>query len=148
MCYFSPHSPSLKTLYSVPDHLIPEPLDQAMYMDNEVTLGNFSQKTYLSLTELPPGQSEASGQKSQKILFPISVINRWSRLYLRLQLGFKVLFPIIKEFKPDLILISAGFDSASSASGDQIGRVDVSPVAGRIRLDDPVDPTIQGLRMI
>lgn len=34
------------------------------------------------------------------------------------------LFPIIKEFKPDLIVISAGFDSAR---GDPLGGLDVLP---------------------
>ena len=48
-----------------------------------------------------------------------------------------MLFPIIKEFKPDLILISAGFDSAA---GDKIGRVEVSPVGYAWMT--------QGLRMI
>ena len=36
-----------------------------------------------------------------------------------------VLFPIIKEFEPDLILISAGFDCAK---GDPLGGVFVNPV--------------------
>jgi acetoin utilization deacetylase AcuC-like enzyme len=35
-----------------------------------------------------------------------------------------VFWPIIKEFKPDLILISAGFDSAL---GDPLGQIGVSP---------------------
>jgi len=35
------------------------------------------------------------------------------------------LFPIIREFKPDLIIISAGFDSAK---GDPLGGVAVSPI--------------------
>ena len=34
-------------------------------------------------------------------------------------------FPIIKEFKPDMIIISAGFDSAK---GDPLGQIAVSPV--------------------
>ena len=34
-------------------------------------------------------------------------------------------FPMIREFKPDLIIISAGFDSAK---GDPLGHVAVSPV--------------------
>lgn len=33
-------------------------------------------------------------------------------------------FPIIREFKPDLIIISAGFDSAK---GDPLGEIAVSP---------------------
>ena len=36
----------------------------------------------------------------------------------------KVLFPIIKTFAPDLIIVSAGFDSAL---GDPLGRVGVTP---------------------
>jgi histone deacetylase 6 len=35
------------------------------------------------------------------------------------------LFPIIREFAPDLIIISAGFDSAK---GDPLGEVSVTPV--------------------
>lgn len=35
-----------------------------------------------------------------------------------------VFFPVIKEFKPDLMIISAGFDSAI---GDPLGGVGVSP---------------------
>tara|TARA_B110000285_G_C15097224_1_gene602779 strand:- start:407 stop:661 length:255 start_codon:yes stop_codon:yes gene_type:complete len=34
-------------------------------------------------------------------------------------------FPIIREFKPDLIIISAGFDSAA---GDPLGGINVSPI--------------------
>jgi len=34
-------------------------------------------------------------------------------------------FPIIREFKPDLIIISAGFDSAK---GDPLGGISVTPV--------------------
>ena len=34
-------------------------------------------------------------------------------------------FPIIREFNPDLIIISAGFDSAK---GDPLGGIAVSPV--------------------
>ena len=34
-------------------------------------------------------------------------------------------FPIIREFKPDLIIISAGFDSAK---GDPLGGIEVSPI--------------------
>jgi histone deacetylase 6 len=34
-------------------------------------------------------------------------------------------FPIIREFKPDLIIISAGFDSAK---GDPLGGIGVSPI--------------------
>jgi acetoin utilization deacetylase AcuC-like enzyme len=34
-------------------------------------------------------------------------------------------FPIIREFKPDMIIISAGFDSAK---GDPLGGISVSPV--------------------
>ena len=34
-------------------------------------------------------------------------------------------FPLIREFKPDLIIVSAGFDSAK---GDPLGQVAVSPV--------------------
>ena len=34
-------------------------------------------------------------------------------------------FPIIREFKPDMIIISAGFDSAK---GDPLGGIAVSPV--------------------
>jgi histone deacetylase 6 len=37
----------------------------------------------------------------------------------------KVFFPVMKEFKPDLIIISAGFDSAE---GDMLGEVGVSPL--------------------
>ena len=37
----------------------------------------------------------------------------------------KVFFPIIEEFKPDLMIISAGFDSAL---GDPLGEIGVSPV--------------------
>ena len=36
-----------------------------------------------------------------------------------------VLFPIIREFNPDLMIISAGFDSAL---GDPLGGIGVSPV--------------------
>lgn len=36
-----------------------------------------------------------------------------------------VFFPIIREFQPDLIMISAGFDSAHE---DQIGQFDVTPL--------------------
>lgn len=36
-----------------------------------------------------------------------------------------IFFPIIKEFSPDLIIISAGFDSAL---GDPLGQVGVTPV--------------------
>mmetsp|Transcript_11092 Transcript_11092/g.18597 ORF Transcript_11092/g.18597 Transcript_11092/m.18597 type:complete len:98 (-) Transcript_11092:773-1066(-) len=36
-----------------------------------------------------------------------------------------LLFPIIREFAPDLIIISAGFDSAK---GDPLGGVAVSPL--------------------
>lgn len=36
----------------------------------------------------------------------------------------KVFFPVIKEFKPDLMIISAGFDSAL---GDPLGEVGVTP---------------------
>jgi len=36
-----------------------------------------------------------------------------------------IFFPIIREFKPDLICISAGFDSAL---GDPLGEVGVTPV--------------------
>jgi len=36
----------------------------------------------------------------------------------------KVLFPIIEEFKPDLIIISAGFDSAH---GDPLGGFKLTP---------------------
>ena len=36
-----------------------------------------------------------------------------------------VFFPIIREFAPDLIMISAGFDSAH---GDLLGQFDVTPV--------------------
>lgn len=36
-----------------------------------------------------------------------------------------VFFPIIREFTPDMIIISAGFDSAK---GDLLGGVGVSPV--------------------
>ena len=35
------------------------------------------------------------------------------------------LFPIIREFAPDLIIVSAGFDSAK---GDPLGEIAVSPV--------------------
>ena len=35
-----------------------------------------------------------------------------------------IFFPIIKEFKPDLLIISAGFDSAL---GDPLGQVGVTP---------------------
>ena len=34
-------------------------------------------------------------------------------------------FPIIREFEPDLIIVSAGFDSAK---GDPLGEVAVSPI--------------------
>ena len=34
-------------------------------------------------------------------------------------------FPIIREFAPDMIIISAGFDSAK---GDPLGGIAVSPV--------------------
>ena len=34
-------------------------------------------------------------------------------------------FPIISEFNPDLIMISAGFDAAN---GDVLGKINVSPV--------------------
>ncbi len=37
----------------------------------------------------------------------------------------KVFFPIIKEFAPELIIISAGFDSAI---GDPLGQIGVTPV--------------------
>jgi histone deacetylase 6 len=37
----------------------------------------------------------------------------------------QVFFPVIKEFAPDLIIISAGFDSAL---GDPLGNIGVSPV--------------------
>jgi acetoin utilization deacetylase AcuC-like enzyme len=36
-----------------------------------------------------------------------------------------IFFPIIKEFNPDLIIISAGFDSAL---GDPLGQIGVTPV--------------------
>ena len=36
----------------------------------------------------------------------------------------QVFFPIIREFKPDLMIISAGFDCAE---GDQLGQVGVTP---------------------
>jgi histone deacetylase 6 len=36
-----------------------------------------------------------------------------------------IFFPIIRQFKPDLICISAGFDSAL---GDPLGEVGVTPV--------------------
>ena len=36
-----------------------------------------------------------------------------------------VLFPIIKDFAPDLIIVSAGFDAAK---GDPLGETAVSPV--------------------
>ena len=35
-------------------------------------------------------------------------------------------FPIIREFEPDLIIISAGFDSAK---GDPLGGIGLSPIA-------------------
>jgi histone deacetylase 6 len=35
------------------------------------------------------------------------------------------LFPIIESFKPDIILISAGFDSAL---GDPLGDIGVTPI--------------------
>jgi histone deacetylase 6 len=35
-------------------------------------------------------------------------------------------FPIIREFAPDLIIVSAGFDSAK---GDPIGEITLSPLA-------------------
>ncbi len=37
----------------------------------------------------------------------------------------QVFFPIIKQFNPDLMIISAGFDSAM---GDKLGQIGVSPV--------------------
>ena len=37
----------------------------------------------------------------------------------------KVFFPVIKEFEPEIIIISAGFDSAK---GDPLGQVGVTPV--------------------
>ena len=37
----------------------------------------------------------------------------------------QVFFPIISEFKPDLMIISAGFDSAL---GDPLGEIGVTPV--------------------
>ena len=37
----------------------------------------------------------------------------------------QLFFPVIKEFSPDLIIISAGFDSAE---GDDLGGVGVTPV--------------------
>lgn len=37
-----------------------------------------------------------------------------------------VFFPIIKKFNPELIMISAGFDSAH---GDELGQFDVTPLA-------------------
>ena len=36
----------------------------------------------------------------------------------------QVFFPIIREFKPDLMIISAGFDSAE---GDHLGQIGVTP---------------------
>lgn len=36
-----------------------------------------------------------------------------------------VFFPLIREFKPDLIIVSAGFDSAK---GDPLGHVGVTPM--------------------
>ena len=36
----------------------------------------------------------------------------------------QVFFPVIKEFKPELIIISAGFDSAI---GDPLGGIGVTP---------------------
>lgn len=35
------------------------------------------------------------------------------------------LFPLIREFAPDLIIISAGFDSAK---GDPLGGIEISPI--------------------
>jgi histone deacetylase 6 len=35
------------------------------------------------------------------------------------------LFPIIRKFEPDMIIISAGFDSAK---GDPLGGISVSPI--------------------
>lgn len=49
----------------------------------------------------------------------------------------ELLFPIIKQFDPDLIIISAGFDSAK---GDPLGGIGVSPVGFAWMT--------QGLRMI
>jgi len=37
----------------------------------------------------------------------------------------QLFFPIISEFKPDLIIVSAGFDSAK---GDPLGQLGVTPV--------------------
>ena len=37
-----------------------------------------------------------------------------------------LLFPLIKEFKPDLIIVSAGFDSAE---GDPLGGIGLTSVA-------------------
>jgi len=37
----------------------------------------------------------------------------------------QLFFPIIREFSPDLIIISAGFDSAL---GDPLGQVGVTPL--------------------
>lgn len=36
-----------------------------------------------------------------------------------------LLFPIIRKFDPDMIIISAGFDSAK---GDPLGGISVSPI--------------------
>ena len=49
----------------------------------------------------------------------------------------KLLFPIIRQFAPDLIIISAGFDSAK---GDPLGECALSPVGYAWMM--------QGLRMI
>jgi len=35
------------------------------------------------------------------------------------------LFPIIRKFDPDMIIISAGFDSAK---GDPLGGISISPI--------------------
>jgi len=39
-----------------------------------------------------------------------------------------LLFPIIRQFNPDLIMISAGFDAAFGDMGTSIGGINVSPI--------------------
>jgi histone deacetylase 6 len=43
----------------------------------------------------------------------------------------KILIPITKEFKPDLIIVSAGFDCAK---GDPLGQMNLSPEGYKLAL--------------